>query len=268
MKAKTSAYVKFAAAAVLAAGSSFVQAQQTNCSVSGEDGVYACDDGVPPPCGQPYTLNYTGNQLVYVVPGQACPPLSTCSSDVIGDGSSNVLQLPGFGLTFSKLNGNLGGFNHAVFTNHWGTACGTLVDTSGDGQADELVMQMGAYAGRGGIPVIYSFPLSFPKNFVEVDNTFYWSLQILKGWTSYLGPLNFFTPVNQNGISLSCDDNGKLLALEVNGRTNARSQGPCATNAIPTATFWGYAAITLLLMFAGMRLLRKGGFGDDFNLRA
>lgn len=259
MKAKTSACVNYAMVAMVAAGSGIVQGQQaTGCTISGQPGVIA-SYGTSPSVSDPvYTLAYVGNQLVYDAGGP------TGGSPVVGNQDTNVLQLPGFGLNFSKLNGNPG-FNHGVFTNRWGTACGTLVDTGGDGQADELVMQMGAYAGRGdGVPVITNFPL----NFVQSDRILYWSLQILPSWTNYNGPLNFFTPVNNNNMSLSCGENGELLALEVDGQTNARGPGPCATNAIPTATFWGYAAITLLLMFAGMRLLRKGGFGDDFNLRA
>lgn len=264
MKATTHIYVKFAAAAVLAAGSGFVQAQDaTNCLVSGKAGVYACADGDSPPCNTPYTLNYAGNQLEYNAEG-----FLPDASEVIGNQNTNVLQLPEFGLTFSKLNGNPGGFNHGVFTNHWGTACGTLVDTSGDGQADELVMQMGGYAGRGGIDLITSFPLVSNQRYPG-----YWFLKIEDDWTSYQGPKNFFTPVEGNPvegykISLSCGSNPVQLALEVNRLTNARGPGPCGPNAIPTLSFWGYATLSLLLMFAGMRLLRNRGFGEDFNLRA
>lgn len=153
MKAMTYIYVKFAAAAVLAAGSGFVQAQEANCTVSDESGVYACTDSQISQSCSLYTLAYVGDQLEYNVAG-----FPNGASRVIGNQNTNVLQLPGFGLTFSKLNGNPGGFNHGVFTNHWGTACGTLVDTGGDGQADELVMQMGAYAGRGGDAGDYKLP--------------------------------------------------------------------------------------------------------------
>ena len=199
------------------------------------------------------------------------------------DPSSSVLQLPGFGLRFSKLNGN-SVFNYGVFTNKSGIACGTLVDTGNDGLADEIQVQLGAYAGRGAVPsMLVSFPVMNPANGR-------WLLQVPLDWTnySYLGPLNFFTPfnttpvyqVNPPSISLVCNPSGTggtgtqqtdangTLQVVVNRETNAKAQGPCATTSIPTATFWGYAAMTLLLMFAGMRLLRRRGFGDDFNLRA
>lgn len=263
MKATRSVYVKYALVVMLTAGPAIVQAQSaTNCTISGEPGVYACPDLVSPPSQSCtlYTLDYRNNQLVYDAPGSFGVPTGSSS---VGNQVPNVLQLPGFGLTFSKLNG-YSQFNHGVFTNHWGTACGTLVDTDNDDLADKLVVQLGAYAGRGLVaPVIADFDI----NFVRPNGTIYWWLPIPGSWTNYPGPLNFYTPVNQNGVSLSCND-GELTVAGI-GQTNARAQGPCAINAsIPTATFWGYAAMTLLLMFAGMRLLRKRGFGDDFNLRA
>jgi len=245
-------------AVLLATVSGVVQSQSVpNCTISGQPGVIA-STGTTPQRGDPvYTLNYVEGQLVYDADGP------TGGSSVVGNQNTEVLQLPGFGLTFSKLKGNPG-FNHGVFNNHWGTACGTLVDTNGDGQANEIVMQMGAYAGRGGMPVITSFPLSTvqPGNTLQPDVT-YWPLRILPSWTPYSGPLNFFTPVAGKSISLSCPG----LSLAADPQTNARSPGPCV-NDIPTATFWGYAALTLLMLFSGMRLLRKGGFGNDFNLRA
>lgn len=261
MKATTSFYVKYATVAMLAAGSSIVNSAPVPCTISGQDGVVASYYTTPPPhVGDSlYTLNYddANKQLAYFAPNQ--PGAQSGASTVVVNKDTNVLQLPGFGLTFSKLNGNPG-FNHGVFTNSWGTACGTLVDNGGGEQAEKLVVQMGAYARRGAIPtLIIDFPIT--------EESGYWPLRINSEWTNYhyWGPLNFFTPVSRNKISISCGE----LAVEVDGKTNAQAPGPCAINAsIPTATFWGYAAMTLLLMFAGMRLLRKGGFGDDFNLRA
>lgn len=280
MKATTSTYVKFAAVAMLVAGPVVVQAERcsTNCTISGQCGVIAGTGSTPGGDDPVYTLNYVDKQLVYGDPEQPCLPPSTCSSDVIGDQNSNVLQLPGFGLTFSKLNGNPG-FNHGVFSNKWGTACGTLVDQNNDGKADNIVVQLGAYAGSGGVPNVLLDSLPFPVKGL-IDG--YWLLEIDPAWTSYTGPLNFFTPVNTGAnppeIRLVCtptggtgtqqtDANG-TLDVAVTQQTNAQGPGPCGPTAIPTATFWGYSAMTMLLMFAGMRLLRKRGFGDDFNLRA
>jgi hypothetical protein len=256
MKATTSSYVKYAAVAMLAAGSNIIKAEPVPCTISGQDGVVANYSGNPPPLvgDDLYTLSYddANKQLAYSAPNQ--PGAQTGTSSVVGNQDTNVLRLPEFGLTFSKLNGNPG-FNHGVFTNRWGTACGTLVDTGGGEQAENLVVQMGAYARRGAIPsLIIDFPITAESG--------YWPLRIPFEWTNYhyRGPLNFFTPVSDNKVLLSCGG----LAVEVDGKTNAQAPGPCAINAsIPTATFWGYAAMTLLLMFAGMRLLRKGGFGDD-----
>lgn len=284
MQATTSVFVKYAVVAMLAAGSGFVQAQPvptTNCRISNQPGVIAGYGNAPSLHDDVYTLDYDGNQLVYKANSQNETCSKTGSSPIVGNQDANVLQLPGFGLTFSKLNGNPG-FNHGVFSNKWGTACGTLVDNSKpkDDLADEIVVQLGAYAGRGTVPTML---ISFPIN--EITNDIYWLLAIDSDWTSSPCPLNFFTPVNTGvtppEIRLECDssvitggtgnqqtDANGTLDVVVTQETNATAPGPCATNAIPTATFWGYAAMTLLLMFAGMRLLRKGGFGDDFNLRA
>ena len=277
MKPNKTTLVKFSAYAMLAVGSCMVQAQVLpNCKISGQPGVIASYSNTTPAENDPvYTLNYnpTSNSLEYDAGG------STGSSAVVGNQDSKVLQLPGFGLTFSKLDGNPG-FNHGEFTNRLGTACGTLVDKTDDGSADDIDVQLGSYAGRGSVP---SMLISFPVKQITAGR--YWLLQVLDAWTDYDGPLNFFTPVNQGilpSISLVCapnptstgasgtqqtDANGTLDVV-VTQETNARVPGPCATTSIPTATFWGYAAMTLLLMFAGMSLLRKRGFGDDFNLRA
>lgn len=284
MTRNTNTLAKFTALAMLAVGSSMVQAASAtpNCKISGEDGVIAKNKNNNRSL---YALNY------YYAPGTAAGNLELYQngvptgrrSEVVVDSSSSVVQLPGFGLTFSQLNGN-SGFNHGVFTNKSGTACGTLVDTGNDGLADEIQVQLGAYGGRGAVPsMLISFPVT---ELTEGD----WLLQVPPEWTNstYLGPLNFLTPVNlapvnqvdPPSISLVCNPSGTggtgtqqtdangTLQVVVNRETNARAPGPCVTTSIPTATFWGYAAMTLLLMFAGVRLLRKRGFGDDFNLRA
>lgn len=63
MKAKISDYVKFAAVAILTAGSGIVQAQSVPCTISGGPGVYACADGDSPHVIHPTPLITLGINL-------------------------------------------------------------------------------------------------------------------------------------------------------------------------------------------------------------
>jgi len=277
------------AAVLLVACSGFfgtVHAAFGPCTVSGQPGVVidTADNAMPDVGDQRYILEYdpVTSQIRYFLednvaaPGQnRVGPLAT--STYANNGGQ--ITIPGFGLSFLALGGNVVP-NHGTFIHPaLGYGCGTLVDNNMDNLADSLVLQLANYIGAPA--VLMDIPLTYYPTPNTPPPITHWWLQNPLNYFPNLTMMNaamfnigfdYFTPVDlaNQRILVSC--NGGATTLEVNLQTNADAPGACvgpvAPTNIPTASFWGYAALLLLLMLFGVRALRNRGFGDDFNLRA
>jgi len=253
MNPDSTALVKFAAVFMLSAVSGMAQAAFGNCTVSGQAGVIQGFNGTPIN-GTTWTAEYDPdtNQARITTDGYIA-----CSGPVTQ--YANTLAL--CGLTFEKRNGSPV-FNFAHFSNRQGSGDGILVDTNGDGLADALELALrypGAPAALMNIPLQY-YPLG------TTSPTYWWlprQLPYAPGLTFDI-QADYFTPVNAQTLNLVIQCPGGLT-VATGLRTSAVNVG---ASPVPTASFWGYAAMILLLMLAGIWMLRRRGFGNDFDLRA
>ncbi len=258
------------------------QAAFSDCTLSGQAGVVRdinsnnIPDGPVAGGDAVYIMQYDPdtNQARYFwedVGGRFLVDTSSVSQ------STDIVGLPGFGVIFYKLLGNPV-FNQGQYTHPrgQGTACGTLVDSDNDGLADRLVLQMSMYNAAPAVlmdHVLQFYPSAAAATHWWLPNPFPYAPSLFGAPSAALNiGQAYFAPVdlgNQNMV-VSCP--GLTTPFVTSLATNAIGPGPCPLAAagdtrIPTVSFWGYAALALLLMVAGIRMLRHRGFGDDFNFR-
>jgi len=253
MLSKSSVSIKFLAMTLLSSISCMVQADFQNCTVSGGPGVIESTGG--PTSGVPWQLQYDPDQKkARILQGEGSP---ICVTDVTQ--YADTLRLDGCNLVFSRQNGNPF-YNHAEFSNGLSAGSGSLVDRNGDGLADALAILVSAYSGRTQVPMVLT---DIPLQYYPASGTpTHWLLpQNLSYGPVTLRNPNYYTPINAQKQSLDIECPGLTVS------TGLRASSSSFSSSIPTASFWGYAAMILLLMFTGIGVLRSRGFGNEFDLR-
>jgi hypothetical protein len=133
-------------------------------------------------------------------------------------------------------------------------ATATMVDSNGDGKYDSAVGTSNMHLIP---PILFDEPIQFYTNPTTGRN--YWVIPSVTvriqstsvSWGPRTGGINVFVPVGSDDLEFKCGD-------DVWGRVTLDcGAGPI----IPTLSEWGSIVFVLAILFAGILLMRKTGFG-------
>lgn len=237
------------------------------CSISGADGVILDlnDNGRPDGVGLGdalYRLEFDPD-----APPAPDPNIRISIHDALGSGilwlgratmSSDMVSIlfpDSAALTLGKTCGNPY-LNSGSWSQYSAMVNGALMDDTGDNKPDTIML-------NGGNPEMPAMVMDIPLMFHSNGGVFWMLPKMLPYGPGPLAPEvdihhNYFVPVDNANqrIYVQCGDQ---IMAEVRNMT-------CGFSAIPTTSFWGYAALVSLMFAAGIWGMRRAGAGNGLSI--